>query len=249
MKMPTAGVFILLLLAGLLWWLLPASSRVEPIDALVPDNVLALILVREVPETLDQLSHTRLAQWLTPHLREVEEKVTEEELEEYLALFREHLVQASGVIHSLQRKDAGSFRIDFTLFLHPRKGRGGGLSRYVEEWGRRLFGPTAQILEEGPVRILKGSDEGQILYLVQMPGYLVVSNTGAGWEQTLETLRQERPSLAEDSDFKKVRRALQETEIFLYFRGPGVLPVLPEFGYGINLDGQISTDRYYSLKE
>lgn len=249
MKTPIAGVIVLLLLAGLLWWLLPSPSGVEPIDTLVPNNVLALILIRDVPGSLDQLRETQLAQWVNPYLEKIRGRITEEELEEYLTLFRENLLQASGVVHSFRRKESGSFRIDFTLFLHPKKGRGSGLARYVEEWGHRIFGVQAQTLEEGPVRILKGSEEGQILYMVQMPERLVVSNTGAGWEQTLQTLRQERPSLAEDSDFQKVRHALHETEIFLYFRGPDVLPILPEFGYGIDLDDEISTDRYYALED
>lgn len=249
MRTPTAGIAILLLLSGLAWWRLPEPSRVEPIDTLVPDNVLALILVREVPDSLDQLSNTQLLQWLTPHLRQAQEKISEEELDEYLNLFRENLIQASGVIHSLQRKESGAFRVDFTLFLYPKQGRGWGLSRYLAEWGRRIFGADVQTLEEGPVRIVRGSEEGQILYLVQMPGYLIVSNTGTGWEQTLETLREERPSLAENADFRRVRHALQESEIFVYFRGPRVLPILPEFAYGINLEGKNSTDRYFALED
>ncbi len=114
-----------------------------------------------------------------------------------------------------------------------------------------IFGAAqTQTSEPQNDRITRGSEPGQILYQVQMPDFLLISNSEEGWQKTLRTIAGEEASLAERPSFRRVRSHLRMDEgRFLYFKANRLFPLFPEFGYLIRWHQAEISEDYYEIRE
>ena len=239
-------VFLALVLVGTLFWWFQSPE----IDVMVPSELAGLVIVNRLPDSLDFLPRTRLGEWLDVEPVEIEAKLNLEIDREWVDEFRKNLVQAAVILHSLQRRESGSFRPHFTGLLRLRR----GWQPYVEEWleqevlGR--FGEDqTKILEQGPVKVFQGEQDGQIFYMSSEDGWLIFSNSKRGWEAVQLTLAGRRPSLKEIRSFQEVRERVDDTsDLFFYFSGLGTEQFLPEFGYSVRLEGDQVDDSYWAVE-
>ncbi|MGH9340218.1 MAG: hypothetical protein ACRD1R_11695 [Acidobacteriota bacterium] len=244
-------ILILLLLqfsAGLIWRLRPPQK--EELYSLIPKDVLGLIVIDEAPERLDFLERTQLGKWADVDIQSVREKIPPALREQLVLIFDHDLEEAWIFVHHLERQEEGSLRIHFSALLEPQALHQQALELRIKMGVLNTFGPSdTQVLEQENILIYRGTEPGQILYLVRMPGYLMISNSDPGWLRTLRTSAGKQESLAESYSFRKIKSHVWPGDgIFLYFNARQLFPLLPEFGYSVRWEeGEIS-DRYYEIK-
>jgi hypothetical protein len=231
------------LLGVLVWMLLPA--KVQPIE-MIPSRILGLVIADRLPYSLDFLPKTRLGEWL-----ELDQESLQSGPEsEWFRLLSENLDKAMLVVHSLERKESGAFRPHMTAFLKPAVNH----SLFVENWIKQEvmehFGVEGVALqEEGSTTVIRGPKGGQILYSSTEGSWLIVSNSESGWKDVQLVLADRAPSLREKKSFGEIRRQIgDEYDLLFYFSGEDD-SVLPEFGYGVQVDGEEVVDTYYSFDE
>ncbi len=243
---------VMLLLCQLslsLIWLLQPEQR-SAYEQFVPQDILGLMVLTHPPTGLDFLEHSSLGRWFDMVSQDLEERIPDEVREQVVSLFKDELEDVWLLIHHLEGQPEGSWRIHFTGLLKPRPLQRRALEFRIERVVKDIFGAAqTQTSEHQNVRIYRGSEPGQILYQVQMPDFLLISNSEEGWQKTLRTIAGEEASLAEMTSFRRVRSHLRMDEgLFLYFKANRLFPLFPEFGYLIRwLQEEISED-YYEIR-
>lgn len=242
------GLVLLLcqLSLGLIWVLQPVER--SAFEQFVPRDILGLMVLTHLPSRLDFLEHSSLGRWFDLVSQDLEERVPDEVREEVVPLFREELENVWLLIHHLEGKPEGSWRIHFTGLLKPQPFQRPALELRIERVVKDIFG-SAQISEHQNVRLYRGSEPGQILYQVQMPDFLLISNSEEGWRKTLRTIAGEEVSLAETSSFRRVQSHLRmDGGLFLYFKANRLFPLFPEFGYLIRWHQDEFSEDYYEIR-
>jgi len=245
-------VAILLLLCqlslGLIWVLQPGER--SAFEQFVPQDVLGLMVMTHPPTSLDFLEHSSLGRWFDLVSQDLVEKIPDEVREQVVPLFQDELESVWLLIHHLEGQPEGSWRIHFTGLLKPRPLQRRALELRIERVVKDIFGGAqTETLEHQSLRIYRGSEPGQVLYQVQMPGFLLISNSEEGWQKTLRTIAGEEVSLAERSSFRRVQSHLRiDDGLFLYFKANRLFPLFPEFGYLIRWHQEEFSEDYYEVR-
>ncbi len=242
-------VLLLCQLSLSLIWLLQPEQR-STFEQFVPQDILGLMVLTHLPSRLDFLERSSLGRWFDLDPQDLEERIPDEVREQVIPLFRDELENVWVWIHHLESQPEGSWRIHFTGLLKPRPFQLRALEFRIEQVVKDIFGGAqTQTLEHQNARLYRGSEPGQILYQVQMPDVLLISNSLEGWQKTLRTIAGEEASLAETTSFRRIQSHLRMDEgLFLYFNASRLFPLFPEFGYLIRWhQGEFSED-YYEVK-
>ena len=244
-------VFVLLLCQlslGLIWLLQPEQRSAY--ERFVPQDVLGLMVLTQPPTRLEFLEQSSLGRWFDLVSQDLEERIPDEVREQVVSLFKDELEDVWLLIHHLEGRPEGSWRIHFTGLLKPRPLQRRALEFRIERVVKDIFGAArTQTSEHQNVRIYRGSEPGQILYQVQMPDFLLISNSEEGWQKTLRTIAGEEASLAERTSFRRVQSHLRIDEgLFLYFKANRLFPLFPEFGYLIRWHQEEISEDYYEIR-
>jgi len=237
---PALVVFVVLSLIGiLLVWFGP--SPIQP-EQMAPAHLLGFMIVEKFPDSLDFIPRTKLGEWLDLEAAEFENQTF---MEWFLAL-KQNLDRACLVLHTLERKENGAFRPHFTAFLHPASSRTEAAQDWIRQKVREKFGEGATVVEEDSAQVLRGSKEGQVLFMAAERGWLLVSNSEAGWKDVRLTLEGRAPNLGAKSSFREIQSQIRgDLDLFFYFSGEGLAPLVGEFGYGVRIDGKEVFDAYW----
>ncbi len=239
------GLLLCQLSLGIIWFLRPVQR--STFEQSVPQDILGLIVITHPPTNLDFLEHARLRNWFELASENLRGRIPEEVREQVVSLFTDDVESLWFFIHHLDRQANGSWRIHFTALLRPRPLHGRALELRIELAVQNAFGAAqTDVLDYQNVRVYTGSESGQILYQVQMPDFLLVSNSEEGWQKTLRTTAGTEASLAESSSFRRIKSHLRiDAGLFLYLKANRLFPLLPEFGYLIRWqEGELSEDYY-----
>ena len=249
MRLSMVVVLFLCLLSLSLIWLLQPEQR-SAYEQFVPHDILGLMVLNHPPTRLDFLEHSSLGRWFDLVSQDLEDRIPDEVREQVGSLFKDELENVWLVIHQLEGQPEGSWRIHFTGLLKPRPLQRRALAVRIERVVKDIFGAAqTQTSEHQNVRIYRGSEPGQILYQVQMPDFLLISNSEEGWQKTLRTIAGEEASLAEMTSFRRVQAHLRIDEgLFFYFKANRLFPLFPEFGYLIRWNQEEISEDYYEIK-
>ncbi len=249
MRLFMAAVLLLCQLSlGLIWVLQPGER--SAFEQFVPQDVLGLMVMTHPPTRLDFLEYSSLGRWFDLVSQDLEERIPVEVKEQVRPLFRDELENVWLLIHHLEGQPEGSWRIHFSSLLKPRPFQRRALELRIERVVKDIFGGAqTETLEHQNVRIYRGSAPGQVLYQVQMPDFLLISNSEEGWQKTLRTIAGEEASLAERTSFRRVQSHLRIDEgLFLYFKANRLFPLFPEFGYLIRWHQEEFSEDYYEIR-
>ena len=242
------GLFGLsLTLIGLLQ---PAET--SKFEQLVPEDILALVVVTNPPASLDFLDQVQLRQWLGLDSQAGLENIPDQLQDPLLSLFVHQAKSVWLFVHHLAQQEDESWRVHFTALLVPRSTElTQALELPIKAAVTSLFGAgNLEISEDGNVLVYRGKEPGQVFYQRRMPEYLLVSNSSEGWQKTLRTAPGEEKSLSQDSSFQRVKNHLPIDEgLFLYFRANRLFPLLPEFGYLIRWQAGQFSEQYYEIDD
>ena len=242
------GLLLCQLSLGIIWFLRPVER--STFEQSVPQDILGLIVITHPPTNLDFLEHTRLRNWFDLASENLRGRIPEEVREQVVSLFTDDVESVWFFIHHLDRQANGSWRIHFTALLKARPFHGRALELRIELAVQNTFGAAqTNILDYQNIRVYTGSESGQILYQVQMPDFLLISNSEEGWQKTLRTHVGTEASLTESGSFRRIKSHLRiNSGLFLYFKANRIFPLLPEFGYLIRWQkGEFSED-YYQVR-
>ncbi len=240
-------VLLLCQLSLSLIWLLQPEQR-SVFEQFVPQDVLGLMVLTHLPSRLDFLEQSSLGRWFDLVSQDLEERIPDGVREEVVPLFKEELENVWLLIHHLEGKPEGSWRIHFTGLLKPRPFQRPALENRIERVIKDIF-EGVQTSEHQNVRLYRGSEPGQVLYQVQMPDFLLISNSEEGWQKTLRTIAGEEASLAETASFRRVQAHLRVDDgLFLYFKANRIFPLFPEFGYLIRWHQEEFSEDYYEIR-
>ncbi len=249
MRLSMAIVLLMCQLSLGLIWLLQPEQR-SAFEQFVPQDILGLIVMTQPPTHLDFLEHSSLGRWFDLFSQDLDERIPGEVREQVVSLFNDELEDVWILIHHLEGRSEGSWRIHFTGLLKPRPLQRQALELRIERIVKDIFGGAqTQTSEHQNVLIYRGSEPGQILYQVQMPDFLLISNSEAGRQKTLRTIVGEEASLAETISFRRVQSHLRMDEgLFLYFKANRLFPLFPEFGYLIRWHQEEFSEEYYEVR-
>ncbi len=239
------GLLLCQLSLGIIWLLRPVQKGT--FEQSVPQDILGLIVITDPPTNLDFLEHSRLRNWFDLASENLRGSIPEEVREQAVSLFTDDVESLWFFVHHLERQANGSWRIHFTALLRPRPLHGQALELRIELAVQNTFGAAqTDVLDYENIRVYKGGESGQILYQVQMPDFLLLSNSEEGWQKTLRTTAGTEASLAESGSFRRIKSHLRiNAGLFLYFKADRLFPLLPEFGYLIRWQkGEFSEDYY-----
>jgi hypothetical protein len=242
------GLVLLLcqLSLGLIWLLQPVQR--SSFERFVPQDILGLMVLTHPPSRLDFLEGSSLGRWFDLGSEDLEESIPDAVREQVVPLFRDELESVWLLIHHLEGKPEGSWRIHFTGLLKPQPFQRPALELRIERAVKDIFG-GAQISEHQNVRLYRGSEPGHVLYQVEMPDFLLISNSEEGWQKTLRTIAGEEASLAETASFRRVQSHLRmDGGLFLYFKANRLFPLFPEFGYLIRWHQEEFSEDYYEIR-
>lgn len=239
---------VLTLSVTLLIWL-----RHEPgkgLEFMVPHDVLGLIVLNDMPPDLDFLDRLPLNHWVDIEAEALRAKIPVEVREEFGALMNTDLQSAWIIIHHLDHRPDGAWRVHFSALLLPKPLRLDALADKTRSAALRLFGPNETLkLERENITFYRGAAPGQMLYQVRLPKFLVVSNSSEGLPQLLDTLFGKRASLAENASFQRIKNRLRTNQgAFVYFNAGRILPIFPAVGYSLRWEGQRVYDQFYQTK-
>jgi hypothetical protein len=239
---------ILVLSISLLIWLRHEPER--GLEVVVPHDVLGLVVLNNVPPNLDFLDRLPLDHWVDVEIESLREKIPEELREEFSALMAGDLQSAWIILHRLDHRPEGTWRIHFSALLVPKPLRLDALGERTESAALRLFGAERTFkLERENISFYRGAGPGQVLYQVRMPQFLIVSNSSEGLPQVLDTLFGKRASLADNPSFQRIKNRLRSSRgAFVYFDAGRILPVFPAVGYSLRWEGQRVYDQFYLAK-
>ncbi len=220
------------------------------LEFLVPSDVIALAVISTPPPDLDFLRDVRLKQWVDVDVDALRSKVSADFRNEIGAMLQQDIETAWILVHGMEKHE-DAWRPEFTLALVPKPLHQELLELRVELLAMRLFKVSElSIAEKDNLRVYRGTDAGQTLYQVRMPGFVLLSNSEQALSKTVMTWFGRAPSLAQVQGFRRVRRRLPAREgLFLYVNTAQILPLLPEFGYSMQWrDGEV-IDQFYAAPE
>jgi len=241
----TLVLLAIVLLIGALIWLLRSEER-KPAE-LVPASALGLMIVNRFPDSFDFLSETRLGEWLELDPAELENRVAAE----WFVALKGSLSRAILILHSVEQKESGSFRPHITAFLRPKFNRALEVKDWIFSEAAERFGKdVARVEEEGSAQVIRGLEAGQVLYVAIEEGWLIVSNSDFGWRDVQLVSSDRLPRLRSKKSFTEIENHIgTHQDLFFYFGGEGVDGLLPEFGYGVTIEGEEVIDSYWAIEQ
>lgn len=250
MRLSAVVVLLLCQVSLSLIWFLQPSHR-DAFERFVPQDILALMVLTHAPTSLDFMEQSSLGRWFDLGVQDWGGRVPPELQEQVIPLFRDEIDDLWLLIHHMEGRPGGSWRIHFTGLLKPQPFQLPALELRIERVVKDIFGSAqTQTSQRENVRIYRGSEPGQILYQILMPDFLLISNSEEGWQKTLRTIAGEETSLAEQASFRRVQSHLRiEDGLFLYFKADRLFPLFPEFGYLMRWHQEEFSEDYYEIKD
>ncbi len=235
MRLPLAATLSLLSVSALFLILLPPRGRVESeLQRAVPAGALGVIVLNNPSKDLELPSQIDLGAWISGDPGKVLEKIPPAIRDQIGSLMKEDLDEAWGILHRLEPRESGAWRIHFSALLKPKPGHLESVREHIRRAMESAFGEGMESAEEGPIRVFKGSQPGQFLFQVRLAGFLVVSNSAEGRDDSLRSWFGKGPRISGSPGFQRVKAHLPSDQgVFLYCDCKRILPVLPEFGYQI----------------
>ncbi len=221
------------------WFLLRTPS--DPLE-LVPAGVPAVLMIRELPPSLDFLAETRAARWLDLQPEEFRHLLAQGEGTDSFSELMPLAASAILILHDLTPRDEGRFRIEFSAVLVPRFP--GWLVRdELRQWivsrtVARFAGEGQVTTEEGPPTVIRGTQPGHELFLWEWSGWLLLSNSERSRRLIQHTAVGGGPRLVDTPSFQDCRRRVAgDPDLLLYVRGGDRFGLIPEFIWAVSLDG------------
>lgn len=232
------------------WWLYPTSP--EPLE-LVPAQVQALLLVNEVPPNLSFLAQTRLARQFDPEdLQEMAEAYSRSGAHTMVAELARLTDSAAMMIFDLTPRETGRYRIEFGAVVKarfPSRMNSPEIRRRLIEIATARFQADGAVhLNEGPVTVLVGSISGQVLYLQEIRGLLLVANSERSYQLLEQAASGRTERLQENAAFQLgVSRGPADPDLLLFVRGGDRFGLIPQFVWGLELEGEEVRESYVEL--
>ncbi|MFB3906301.1 MAG: hypothetical protein ACE15E_22890 [Acidobacteriota bacterium] len=244
MRVALAFTGMLVLSVSLLLRSLPSSGY--RFERLVPSDVLALLVIREPPPSLDFLEDARLRQWIDIDVEALRRRIPSDVRGEIESLLQTDLEMAWILVHSVSQTK-GAWKPQFTLVLVPKPFHAELVELRAELLAIKLLGGSeALVAEEGPIKAYYKKTGGRSLFRARMPGFLLVSNTEEGLRKTLRCFSGLDRSIAQSLPFRRVQAHLRFNQgFFLYVDLSEIFPVLPQVGYSVDwVEGEM-LDKFY----
>ena len=247
MRLTTSIVVLFLLSAGFIWYLPPPGK--SGLDEMVPEDVLGLLVINHPPANLDFLDES-IFDNLGLDTQILRQRLTSELGAELRILFREDLENLWFIVHGLEHRETGAWKVQFTALLTPRPLRTKFVKLRVEAVVRNIFGFPTRILDCEYIRVYSGSRTGQVLYQALLPETLVISNSEQGWKKTLRTAAGKELSVARNFSFRRVKNYLPiDAGVFIYVNAHKIFPLLPSFAYAVRQRRGEWEGKYYQVPD
>lgn len=242
------GLFILsLVLLGFLQ--IPDSNA---FDQIIPDDILALVVLSNPPSNWDFLGQTKLKQWLDLNHEAFLGNMSDQLKDLLLLQFVREVESIWFFVHHLSQQQDKAWRVHFTALLVPHSSqRTQVLELPIKMAITRVFGAgNVETSENKNILTYTGRHSGQVLYQIRMPDYLMISNSVDGWQKTLRAATGSEDNLSQNPFFQKVKSRLRiDDGLFLYFRADQLFPLLPKFGYLISWQTGQFSEQYYEVTD
>ncbi len=243
MRQPVIATLILLSVSAAIFLGLKGRAEVDLLRA-APASALAALVVNDPASDLDLADRIDWGDWFSGDPAGLLERIPAPVREQMEALMDEDLEKALLIVHRLEKRESGAWKIHFTALLRPKARRGLMAERRIEAAIVSVFGSSMTTTERESLRIYQGERPEQTLHQVRLPGFLVVSNTGEGRDEVLGSWIGKRPRLTGRRGFQFVAERLPtDRGLFFYCDCAKLLPLLPEFGYQIQRVGGQVRDR------
>jgi len=207
----------------------------------IPHDAAGVMIIRRIPDSLEDLKPTRLGEWLDLSEKGEPESPSNETILELLDLFRVNINEVLFCLHSLQRKENGALKPELTAFLQPRIGRSEKLTEtltgYIES--RFADGMSKEVIDG--ILEIRGRQEGEVFYLESNPGFLAISNSEEAWKQYQALKRMSDGKVMMPPWYSRMKED-SGADICLYFKG--ISGWMPGFFYSIHQTGSGLADSY-----
>ncbi len=232
-----------LVLSAISLYLYNAFEKREPeYISFIPHDAAGVVIVRNLPESVDSLQTTRLGEWIDFESAADSESTTKERFRKSVKFYSENARHMLLCLHSIQKKEGGSLRPELTLFLSPYPGRSGALAKEIIKFVTSRFGEDKTKTEENEnTTIIRGPEPGQVFYLELCDGYIAASNSEEAWNQ-LQAVKKMAPGKRLMPSWYPIMMKEQSADIYFYFKG--ISGWAPRFVYSISLTGNGLTDSY-----
>ena len=247
MRLTASIVVLFFLSSGLILYLQTPGKFV--LDEMVPQDVLGLLVIDHPPISLDSLGKGILSS-LGLDIQTLQRQLTSELTAKLGALFLEDLNNLWLIIHGFEHRESGAWKLQFTALLTPHPFRAEFVKLQIEAAVKNIFHSPTRVLDQGDIRVYRGSQTGQVLYQAILPEVLVISNNEGSWKKTLRAAAGKEPSLAKDSSFRRVKNHLPiDAGVFIYVNIQKIFPLLPNFAYTLTHRRGEWKEKYYEVPD
>lgn len=228
------------------WYFWPNEQN--PLDW-IPVGAMGVIVINEFPESIAPLAETRVAKVLgigDADLADNSEYIDSAILPE----LRQRVEGAWVCVHGLRQKEAGTFRIEFSIVVRPKIMSLQGVREWVEGMVVERFGEGhVQLREAGATRVIQGGEAGQVLWSRELDGMLLFSNSETGMSAIDRTREGLAPAISGKAGFREAWEQVGGGGgAFIYMAGGGPANLIPELGYGLRFDQDRVFDAYWEVK-
>jgi hypothetical protein len=240
------AVALVLTLLALLWYFFASSDA--GYSASIPADSLGVVIVNEFPDSLQFLENSNVSEWLEIDAGQVRDRLAVSE--PFLSYFQKNVRRMWICLHQLEQKDRGTFRIHFSAFVNVRRSQSKSFEQWLAESVTKAFGEgKTEIIRRQMVTTFRGEEPGHLLYHSVRPDCHVLSNSEEGWRALQQVEAGAKMGLSDLSGFQAVAAEIGlQRDVVVYFRGAGVRWLLPEFGYGLDFEGNQVSDDYFEVE-
>jgi len=233
------GIFALLTVVslGLLFWL--NSSDLESFDfaRVAPPDVVGLVSVPNIQD-LELLRELRLHEVMGESVAEFS-SVEALPLLGALSQLRERIVGLALILHRLEKREAGTYKLHWTLVLHRGHSDSARLKEELKGLATHILGGIQNVHVQADRTTWEGNTEGRSLFLADSEPVLVVSNGNDLLGAVLESLEDDTPSLLQTPALAHIRSQLGDRPgVFVYLNGKKAFDILPIVGYQMWREGK-----------
>lgn len=222
-----------------IWFL--AEDRDPDYLSYIPHDAAGVLIIRRIPDSLEELKPTRLGKWLYLHEDAEARSPSGGNLPEFLDLFSENLGEAIVCLHSLQRKENGAFKPEMTVFMQPLTGRAEPLADAMTGYIESRFGEDMSKEVLDGILEIRGRDQGEVFFLEANPGFLAASNSEKAWKQYQAIKGMTEGKLMMPPWYGRMKED-SGADICIYFKG--ISGWLPGFFYSIHQTPSGLADSY-----
>jgi hypothetical protein len=222
---------------GLLFWL--SYSEFESLDfaKAAPPDVVALVSVPNIQD-LELLRELRLHEVMGESVAEFS-SVEALPLLGALSQLRERVVGLALILHRLEKRETGAYKLHWTLVLHREHSDSAKLKEELKGLATHILGGIQNVHVQAGRTTWEGNTEGRKLFLADSEPVLVVSNGNDLLGAVLESLEDDTPSLLQTPALAHIRSQLGDRSgVFVYLNGKRAFDILPVVGYQMWRDGK-----------